>query len=362
MIISLNISTSVQASSYSTTSYSTTVTYNKSEDAIYYGNTYLGEEFEYFESGHYPDDYTSADSNTNRFYYQGKRQQLFTSNANYYGYAITVTRSTKTTLTYDNTMKEYWVVGSATDLLNGQNVGGLIDASSFTVWVPTENSVQSIHMAPFFLFSVVSFVHDGLVSDVEAGSYAINCKYTVKYVGYKTKAEYESAMNDIKTELESQTGQLEEQTEQIKEQTETQKGIFSSIKEFFAGFFDNLTNSIIGIFVPSSEEMSELFNQLNDFFSDTFGFLYFPFEFIVKFLTVFVDSASFDSGAHYLTFPGFSIMGIQVWQPIKFGLLEYPVISTIFTYVRTVTGIILSVAFVNYLRSFFDKRFGGGGG
>lgn len=234
------ISASAEAGVVGGTS-SATVTYNKSEDAIYYGNTYLGEEFEYYESGHYPDDYSSGDSNTNRFYYQGKRQQIFTSSASYYGYAVTFTRTTKTTLTYDNAMKYYWCVGTATDLLNGSNVGGLIDASSFTVWVPTENSVQPIHMAPFFLFSVVSFVHDGLVSDVETGSYAINCKYTVKYVGYKTKSEYETAMSEISSKLDNIDSSINDASLEIQENMQAQTDTITSGFDSSSGNSANAT-------------------------------------------------------------------------------------------------------------------------
>lgn len=162
---------------------------------------------------------------------------------------------------------------------------------------------------------------------------------------------------DISNQTDILEGALNEQTEVQKEQAETSKGILSSITDFFGSFFDNLINSVISVFVPSSEEMSGLFDELNQFFSDTFGFLYYPFEFIIKAFDIFLNSDS-STG---LTFPSFSIMGYEVWGKQTYDLASDELAGTVFTYVRIGTGTLLSMAFVAYLRNFFDKRFGGGG-
>lgn len=149
-----------------------------------------------------------------------------------------------------------------------------------------------------------------------------------------------------------------ETLEQAKEQTETQKGIFASIKEFFAGFFQNLIDSVIGLFVPSSDEMSDLFGQLNDFFSDTFGFLYAPFDYLIQLVGVFTSS----TGTTGLTFPGFSIMGYEVWPDMTYDIASDPVAGKVLGYVRTGTGILLAGWFIMYLQDFFKERFGSGDG
>ena len=147
-----------------------------------------------------------------------------------------------------------------------------------------------------------------------------------------------------------------EQTEQAKEQTETQKGIFNSIKEFFAGFFQNLIDSVVHLFVPTSDEMSDLLEQLNQFFSDTFGFLYAPFDYFIQLVNVFLSA---DAGTG-LTLPGFSIMGHEVWADQTYDLSSDPLVGQIFGYVRTGTGVLLACWFIMYLQNFFKERFGKG--
>ncbi len=147
-----------------------------------------------------------------------------------------------------------------------------------------------------------------------------------------------------------------EQLEQQKEQTETQKGIFASIKDFFGSFFQNLIDSVIGLFVPSSDEMSDLFGQLNDFFSDTFGFLYAPFDYLIQLIGVFTSS----SGTTGLTLPGFSIMGHEVWGDQTYDIASDPVAGKVLEYVRMGTGVLLAGWFIMYLQDFFKERFGKG--
>lgn len=132
----------------------------------------------------------------------------------------------------------------------------------------------------------------------------------------------------------------------IKEQTEVQKG-------FFGSFFSNLINAFVSIFVPSSEEMSGLFDQLNQFFSDRFGFLYAPFDYMIQLLGVFTSA----TGSTGLTFPGFSIMGYDVWSDMTYDLASDVLVGTILEYVRIGTGILLGGWFIMYLQDFFRERF-----
>lgn len=142
----------------------------------------------------------------------------------------------------------------------------------------------------------------------------------------------------------------------INESTTVQKNIFSSITDFFGSFFQNIINAFVSLFVPSSEEMSGLFDQLNQFFSDRFGFLYAPFDYMIRLCKVFTSS----TGSTSLTFPGFSIMGEQVWADQTYDLASDELVGTILEYVRTGTGILLAGYFIMYLQHFFKERFGTG--
>ena len=157
--------------------------------------------------------------------------------------------------------------------------------------------------------------------------------------------------------IEQTEQQHEEQMQQAEEHHEETKGLLQKIIDFCTGFFDSLKELVIGLFVPEEEEMKALFDQLNTFFEETFGFLYYPFEFLATAFDIFVNSDS-STG---LTLPGFQIMGETVWGDQTYDISSNEVAGSVFEYVRIGTGSILSLAFVDYLRRFFDKRFGGGG-
>lgn len=133
--------------------------------------------------------------------------------------------------------------------------------------------------------------------------------------------------------------------------------LLTDTKDFFGNFFENLKDAVVGLIVPSEEEMQSLIDELNTFFSEKFGFLYYPFDFLIRAFDVLMG----EGAGTALTFPGFEIMGYEVWPDITYDITENEIADMLFTSVRIVTGALLSLAFINYLRAFFDKRFGGGG-
>ena len=205
------------------------------------------------------------------------------------------------------------------------------------------------------------YIKVGVVYSVEPSSVELKGSYDKVCIRAILKSGQTAWINFYNDTGSVTAGDLSQQSDKITgsidKQTETQKGIWQTIKDFFGSFFDNLINSIIHVIVPTSEEMSNLFNRLNDFFAETFGFLYYPFDFIIDAFNIFLEADS-ETG---LTFPGFSIMGYEVWPDMTYDLTSEPVVNTIFGYVRMGTGALLAMWFVNYLRNFFDKRFGGGG-
>lgn len=150
---------------------------------------------------------------------------------------------------------------------------------------------------------------------------------------------------------------IDKTTDAVEEQTKEQKGFFKSVLDFFGGFFGNLIDAVIGLFVPSAEDMQGLLQQLNDFFSKTFGFLYYPFEVIIQLFQALVS----DGGGTSITFPGFSIMGYTVWEDISYNLADNELGKLVYPTVQTISGVLLGGWFIMYLRRFFDERFGGGG-
>lgn len=176
------------------------------------------------------------------------------------------------------------------------------------------------------------------------------CNFNSSSLGlYAYHSQSSTDLDKVYDELEKGNGLQEEENE-------TTKGIWQTLIDFFTGFFSNLINAVISLFIPSTEDMSDLFDQLNDFFSDRFGFLYAPFDYMIRLMQVFTSS----TGSTGLTLPGFSIMGYVVWSDQTYDLASDPLVNTICGYVRMGTGILLSGYFIMYLQQFFKERFGTG--
>lgn len=185
------------------------------------------------------------------------------------------------------------------------------------------------------------------------------CKGSYKVVASSSSISLSpdfSALPATSADIKQNTDAVEKGNKLQEEANETSKGIFASIKDFFGSFFSNLINSVISLFVPSSDEMSALFDQLNQFFSNRFGFLYAPFDYMIRLCKFFISS----TGSTSLTFPGFSIMGEQVWADQTYDLASDELVGTILGYVRTGTGILLAGYFIMFLQNFFKERFGTG--
>ena len=65
------------------------------------------------------------------------------------------------------------------------------------------------------------------------------------------------------------------------------KGLVKSILE-------GITNIFLKVFVPGDDYFQNYFQDLNNFFSDRFGFLYYPFELIIKILNNFMNIDDYD--------------------------------------------------------------------
>lgn len=115
-----------------------------------------------------------------------------------------------------------------------------------------------------------------------------------------------SGFNDLSNKLVESNNKTQEainkQTEAIEENNKTNKNIFekigdilSFINPFSENFFayklvELLMNGIKSLFIPSDDFFSSFFTELNDWFSDRFGFLYYPlnlfFDLCNRFLNI----------------------------------------------------------------------------
>lgn len=242
------------------------------------------------------------------------------------------------------------------DFLYGSNITE--SEGSGTVSVSTGSSIFSyngnnnpVFRASFPLTVSATAVNIGTSSyPVYLINGSVNCQWTIT-----VKYQYREVFNATTGQKLDTIDDSIQQGNQIAEDTnQVTKNIFERITEFFGSFFSNLINAVVSLFVPSADEMGGLFNQLNQFFSDRFGFLYAPFDYFIQ----LCNTLLLDRSEQPITFPGFSIMGYQVWSDIQvWDLMSNGYAAQILWYVRQMNGVLISLYFLVYVQQFFKERF-----
>lgn len=109
----------------------------------------------------------------------------------------------------------------------------------------------------------------------------------------ESNKELQDTIKESNKELQ---GSIDKQTEAIEENNKTNKNIFEKIGEilsylnpFSENFFayklvELIIEGLKSLFVPSEDFFSNWLDDLNEYFGDTFGILYYPFELLVDFL------------------------------------------------------------------------------
>lgn len=288
------------------------------------------------------------------FHFMSDWQYAFSGSSSVYAYRINLINNNPV-VRRSQVINQSYVVGAYPDLRSGLSTK-LLDtnnATSVIFWYINDYADKDIFLAlDSYLFQYTISYLGNTDPYFSTASYSLSSDVTLQVTPY-TLAGYEKEIANNTDEINNK---LDETNDTLKDTNETTKGIFASIKEFFGSFFQNLINAVIGLFVPSAEEMSDLFDQLNQFFSDRFGFLYAPFDYMIKLMQVFLSS----TGTTGLTLPGFTIMGYEVWGNLTYDLSSDPLVGTILGYVRIGTGTLLSGYFIMFLQQFFKERFGSG--
>lgn len=229
---------------------------------------------------------------------------------------------------------------------------GLSDFSNLSTFRMSVNVNGSFFDDAWFSASIVPVEKS---AGTDAATAAIIQKLTEINTNQTSSNVLQQESNQIAQDTQNQIVQgneiAQDQLEVEQEQAETTKSIFEKITDFFGSFFENLINAVIGLFVPGEEEMAELFNQLNDFFADKFGFLYYPFELLTKVFNVLMT----DSTTTAMTFPGITVLGYELCPAMEIDIAQNELVGDIFGHIRMITGGTMCFAFVNYLRTKFDK-------
>lgn len=131
---------------------------------------------------------------------------------------------------------------------------------------------------------------------------------------------------------------------------EPEWNLFVAISNFFGGFFNNLGNLLKNLFIPSKEQFTTLFNDMQTFFSEKLGFLWFPFDFAIEIVTA-LNQGYADS---IFEVPPISINilgGIDLYQGGSFDMDS----TGIFVYVRFFTSVALACGTLNFAIKKWDE-------
>ena len=123
--------------------------------------------------------------------------------------------------------------------------------------------------------------------------------------------------------INATTNAIEEQTNVIQEQTEVNRNIFqkigdilSYINPFSENFFGRklvelIIDGIKSLFIPPNDFFTTYFSNLQTWFSDRFGFLFYPFELLIDILTRMLN---INIGEPSFTIP-------NIYEPVTNSLL-----------------------------------------
>lgn len=128
----------------------------------------------------------------------------------------------------------------------------------------------------------------------------------------------------------------------------TIQDLFVRFGNFFREFIQNIKESIISLFVPSSSYMTSFVTSLQEDLEEQLGFLIYPFELIVnilnRFLTLTRSSVISFSGFNY---PGTSQQIIPSFSYDFDDLLSTGNFATLYNYYFILINGIISFAFIN---------------
>lgn len=183
--------------------------------------------------------------------------------------------------------------------------------------IPENFKIKSVSLTPYYVqhleYLDMDITYKGQTSHV-----------FLNYVGTDEKPIYQAPV--IQTPPD---------TEIIEEDMPT--SIFGAISNFFSGFFNNFGTMLKNLFIPTKEQFASLFNDMQSFFSEKLGFLWFPFDFAIEIVQAFTNGYQ-DS---LFVVPPITINIMDGITLFEGGTFDMDAVG-VFAYVRMLTSIILS--------------------
>lgn len=158
--------------------------------------------------------------------------------------------------------------------------------------------------------------------------------------------------------LQSESNELLDKSNELQEESnETQKNIFEKITDFFDNFFSRLGDFLLGLIVPSAEDLTAFLDEVNAWFSDRLGFIWYPFGFAVDAVSALAGG---DANTQF-TVPALQINMLggtyTIWNEMSVDIDAFD----IFKYVRLFTSFICVGGIVALAYNKWDEWIGGHG-
>ena len=171
--------------------------------------------------------------------------------------------------------------------------------------------------------------------------------------GYEgtTISQNQTIINQSQTQIQNQQTQIQQQAQanQLQQESNEQN------KSFMDNFFSNLGNTVLGWIVPSSEQITGFFNEVNSWFSERLGFVWYPFDLAIQLVTALAGGSA-DTG---FTVPAFSLnfqgQQLNIWNSFEVDIDAFG----IFQYVRFFTSALLVCGIVKMAIDKWDEWIGG---
>lgn len=123
----------------------------------------------------------------------------------------------------------------------------------------------------------------------------------------------QSQQNISNSQILEQQAIAESQAQQSQEQHEETKGFLSNIIDGILDLPGKILDVLVSVFVPDAEYFSSLFDEMNSFFSERFGLLYYPFEVVINFANLFLSPDASDGSVPFpeISWNGTTIISAQ---------------------------------------------------
>lgn len=232
----------------------------------------------------------------------------------------------------------------------------------------TLGSACEVALRPYILFDFVEWneynmtdYYANLLADVE--SIASNVSGVQGAVESQTtviqqESQKEQILQQEGNQLQEEGNALQEEANTLQEEANTtSKNIFEKITDFFDNFFTRLGDFLLGLIVPSSDDLTAFLNEVNDWFSERLGFIWYPFSFAVDAVSALAGGTA-DTG---ITVPALTLNMFggtyTIWNEMQVDLDAFG----IFRYVRLFTSFICVGGIVALAYNKWDEWIGGHG-